>query len=453
MQQVRGKHLLILLAGTVALLLAIACGPSAQAPAQSAGVPAGKSEAPKGPVGKAVVALSPQTTGTVDSALSAGGSDFISVEPLYNRLTETSVGSLKPGPGIATEWSMSTDGLTWEFKIRKGVKFHNDDELTPEDVAFSINRVSTLSEARASTKAEYVYLVESVQAQGDKVVFRLKRPDWTFLSVISEAAYSVVPKKYLERVGDAGFLKAPVGTGPFKFVAWAKQEFLKLEAVDYEHFLWQPGVKQLEYRTVPEETTRLAMVRTGEADLAQVSVTSLKTLEGDSKLRAIKVPNVGGLQLFMFGQQDPQNPMSKLEVRKALSLAIDRQAIAEGIYRGYARPSATGIMNPAWEGWPQWGFDAPKQDLAKARELLAQAGYPGGKGLKFTLHNYEYGPLPLWTQVAPVLIEQWRQLGIEVESRLWEWGGYAPVAREGKFEPVAVSTHLSNTEGVFGKIL
>jgi len=434
----------MVMAGVFSLILGAGCS----APAQPGGI---TGELEKGPVGRAVVALSPQTTGTVDPALQGGASDFMSLEALYSRLAETPPDSLVLGPGVASKWTVSSDGKTVEFEIRKGIRFHNGDELTPEDVIFSMNRVRRL--ALPNTTAYFDRLLESVEAKGDSVIFKLKEPDWTFINSVSGSAYSIVPKKYIEQVGDAGFLKKPVGSGPFKFVSWSKQEFLELEAVDYQHFSQQPGVKNLRYVNVTEETTRLAMLKTAEADLAQISVTSLKSLAGDSSIRPLKVPNIGGMLLYMFGQGDPSNPLSKLEVRQALSLAIDREAIAKGIYQGYARPLTVSTWNPDMPNFPGWGKTVIKQDMDKARQLLAKAGYPDGKGLKITLHNYEYPTLPLWTQVAPVIRSQWEKLGIQVEMRAWEWGSWAPVARSGKLDPVSVGTHLTSFSGEKGWIV
>jgi peptide/nickel transport system substrate-binding protein len=397
---------------------------------------------PAGPVGKVVVALAPQTTATVDPALASGASDYANLEVLYNRLLEPYPDRSELGPGIATKWTVSADGKTAEFKIRSGVKFHNGDVLTPEDVVFTYQRVQRLGQPIA--KAPLERFLESVEAKGDSVIFHLKEADWKFVNEFTKPYYSIVPKKYIERVGDDGFLKAPVGTGPFRFVGWSKQEFLEVEAVEGEHFLRKPGVKRLRYVIIPEETTRLAMVKTGEADLGQVSVTSLPAVQADPKIKLIKVPSTGGLRIFLFGQADAKNPFSKLEVRQALSLAIDREAIAQRIYHGYARPVAVATQNPIQANFPGWGKQSPPYDLERAKQLLAKAGYPGGSGLRFTFHNYEYAVLPLWTQVAPVIASSWEKLGIQVTLRQWEWGSYAPLARTGKFEPLAVSTHIAN---------
>ncbi len=434
----------VAIAGFLSLVMFSAgCAAAVQPSGDSSGGTGG------GPVGKATVAFVPMSSGNWDPATTQGAADNPLNEAMYNRLTETEIESMALRPGIAEAWTISPDGLTYEFKIRKGVKFHNGDEVTPEDVVFSANRYHKL--ALPASKASIERLLEGVEARGDSVIFRVKVPDWTALNTLSGYG-TAVPKKYVEQVGDEGFAMAPVGTGPFKFVSGSKQEYIEFEAVD-DHFLTPPGVKRLRYVILPEETTRLAMVQTGEADLAQVSTTSLRGIKADSRLREIKSSVINGLRLYTWGQDDPQSPMSKLEVRQALSLAIDRRAIAQGIYQGYAIPVATGYWNPAEPGWPEWGFDYPKQDLAKAKELLAKAGYPDGKGLpKFTFHTTEYGGAPLWTQAAPAIAAEWQKLGLQVEIRTWEWGVFQQTQRAGTFGPNAISVATANATGERGYI-
>lgn len=412
-----------------------------EAPTALSAAPTTSAPASSGPTGKVVIALAPQTTASVDPALTSGASDYANTELLYNRLLEPLPDRSDLGPGLATKYTVSPDGKTIEFEIRQGVKFHNGDPLTPEDVVFTFERV--LKIGQPISKAPLERFLDRMEIKGNSVVFHLKAADWKFVPEISKTYYSIVPKKYLEQVGDEGFLKAPVGTGSFKFVSWSKQEFLEVEAID-GHFLHTPGVKRLRYQIVPEETTRLAMVRTGEADLAQISVTSLRAIGGDAQVRPIRVPDSGGLRLFLFGQANPQIPFSKLEVRQALSHAINREAIAQKVYQGYAKPTGVATYNPAQPGYPSWGSNAPAYDVEKAKDLLAKAGYPGGQGLKLTFHNFEYPTLPLWTQVAPVIASDWEKIGIQVDLRQWEWGSYAPVARTGKFDPLSVSTHIGN---------
>jgi ABC-type transport system substrate-binding protein len=167
---------------------------------------------PTGPVGKAVIALAPQTTATVDPALASGASDYANLEVLYNRLLEPYPDRSELGPGNATKWTGSPDGKTFEFKIRSGVKFHNGDVLTPEDVVFTYQRVQRIGQPIA--KAPLERFLDRVEAKGDSVIFHLKEPDWKFIHEFSKVYYSIVPKKYIERVGDAGFLKAPSAPDP-----------------------------------------------------------------------------------------------------------------------------------------------------------------------------------------------------------------------------------------------
>ena len=347
----------------------IACLSLGSSPIGSAFAQQGTSASvPASPAGRAVVALAPQTTATVDPALSSGGSDNPNIEVLYDRLMEPLyTDRFELGPGIATKWTVSPDGKTIEFKIRNGVKFHNGDILTPEDVVFTFQRVQRIGQPIA--KAPLERFLEKIEAKGDSVIFHLKEPDWKFVPLLSLLYYAIVPKKYIERVGNDGFLKAPVGTGPFRFVGWAKQEFLEVEAVEGA-FPPEAWCEASPLRNCPpRRRSRLAMVKTGEADLAQVSVTSVKTIEADLKIKLIRVPNVGGLRIFLFHQADPRNPFSKLEVRQALSLAIDREAIAQRIYRGYAQPVAVATYNPVQSDFPSWGRKAPAYDLEKAKQL------------------------------------------------------------------------------------
>src|SRR6266581_477985 len=180
-------------------------------------------------------------------------------------------GLVKPMPGnamapsLAESWTMSKDGLTYEFVLRKGVKFHNGDVMTAEDVKFSFERYRGASAADLKAK---VARVEAVDPH--RVRFTLKRP-WpdflTFYATPATGAAWIVPKKYVERVGEDGFKKAPVGAGPYRFVSFKPGVELVLEA--FEGY-WRkvPAVKTLVFRVIPDESTRLAALKRGELDVA-----------------------------------------------------------------------------------------------------------------------------------------------------------------------------------------
>src|SRR5437867_7119554 len=180
-------------------------------------------------------------------------------------------GLVKPMPGksmassLAESWSVSPDGLVYDFVLRKGVKFHNGDALTAEDVKFSFERYRGIF---AKTLKERVAVIETPDP--GRVRFRLKQP-WpdfmTFYGTRASAAGWVVPKKYVEKVGDDGFKKAPIGAGPYRFVSFNPGVELVVEA--YEQY-WRkaPNVKRLVLKSIPDEATRLASLKRGEVDIA-----------------------------------------------------------------------------------------------------------------------------------------------------------------------------------------
>src|SRR5262245_15293995 len=178
---------------------------------------------------------------------------------------------VKPMPGnpaapcLAESWSASPDGLTYEFVLRKGVRFHNGDPVTAEDVKFSFERYKG---AGAKTLKEHVTAIEIVDSH--RVRFRFKRP-WldfmTFYGTPATGAGWIVPKKYIEKVGDEGFKKAPVGAGPYKVVSFKPGVELVLEANE-QYWRKTPSVKTLTFRSIPDEATRLAMLKRGDADIS-----------------------------------------------------------------------------------------------------------------------------------------------------------------------------------------
>jgi peptide/nickel transport system substrate-binding protein len=167
-------------------------------------------------------------------------------------------------PSLAESWSVSADGLVYDFALRKGVKFHNGETVTAEDVKFSFERYRGIF---ARTLKERVAEVETPDAA--RVRFRLKQP-WpdfmTFYGSLATGAGWVVPRKYLEKVGDEGFKKSPIGAGPYRFVSFTPGVELVLEAFE-QYWRKSPPVKRLVFRTIPDPSTRLAALKRGEVDI------------------------------------------------------------------------------------------------------------------------------------------------------------------------------------------
>ncbi|HEY2991728.1 MAG TPA: ABC transporter substrate-binding protein [Methylomirabilota bacterium] len=300
------------------------------------------------------------------------GTPFMILYALHDAL-------VKPMPGhamassLAESWTVSKDGLVYEFVVRPGVRFHNGDPVTADDVKFSFERYRG---AAARMLKERVPVVEVVDQT--RIRFRLKEP-WpdfmTYYGSLATGAGWVVPRKYLEKVGDDGFKKAPVGAGPYRFVSYNPGIELVLEA--HEHY-WRkvPSVKRLVFKAIPDEATRLAMLKRGEADVVYLLQSELaEEARRTAGLTLRPTPIVSTHWLVFLDQWDPKSPWADRRVRLAANLAIDRPAMNDAITLGFSRIT--------WSVIPQafdffWQPPAYPHDIARARQLLAEAGYPKG---------------------------------------------------------------------------
>jgi peptide/nickel transport system substrate-binding protein len=287
---------------------------------------------------------------------------------------------LKPMPGkpaapsLAESWTASADGLVYEFVLRRGVIFHNGETMTAEDVKFSFERYRGAAARLFKEKVAGVDIVDPL-----RVRFRLREP-WpdfmAFFATPATGAAWIVPKAYVEKVGDEGFKKAPVGAGPYKFVSFNPGVELVLEAHD-RYWRKTPHVKRLVLRVVPDETTRLAMLKRGEADIAY-------SIRGEL---AADVKRTPGLRLaptlipatfwvdFTTEQWDAKSPWHDRRVRLAASMAIDRQEISKAETLGFSKASSS-IIPSTYEFY--WQAPAVAYNPAEAKRLLAEAGYPNG---------------------------------------------------------------------------
>src|SRR5262245_6061301 len=283
---------------------------------------------------------------------------------------------VKPMPGtlmaasLAESWTVSPDGKSYEFKLRDGVKFHNGEPLTAEDVKFSFGR------AKGKVLHEKVKEVVVVEPRRVRFVLHEPWPDFMmFYGTFASGAAWIVPKKYVEQVGPDGFKKHPIGLGPYKFVSNAPGVELVLEA--YEGY-WRkmPSVKRLVFKSVPEATTRLAMLKRGEVDLAYLlDAPMAQEVKRDPNLKLASSGGIGTFYLDYFDQWDPKSPWADRRVRLAAIHAIDAKSINEAENLGVSRP--TGSMVPKKFDF-SLAIEPYTYDAARAKQLLAEAGYPNG---------------------------------------------------------------------------
>jgi len=275
-------------------------------------------------------------------------------------------------PCLATKWSESEDGLSYDFELRQGVKFHNGDPFTAEDVKFSFERYKG---ANAAELKKQVKAVEIVNPHHIRFVLHEPWPDFlTFYATPATGAAWVVPKNYTEKIGNDEFKNNPVGLGPYRFVSYKPGLELVLEAyTDY----WRktPFMKRLVFKSVPEPTTRLAMLKKQEADVTYAIYSTLaEEVQRDKTLKL--EPTLAGTEWGNFvDMYDPKSPWHDKRVRLAANHAINRQAINESETLGYSKLLG-GIIPETFDFALR--LEPYAYDPKKAKELLKAAGHPNG---------------------------------------------------------------------------
>src|SRR6266481_5206611 len=274
-------------------------------------------------------------------------------------------------PSLAESVGAAEDGLSYDFVLRNGAVFHNGEPVTAEDVKFSFERYRGVSQ---SAMKERIAAIETPDPR--RVSFKLKEPWPDFLTFYGSATGAgwIVPKKYVEKVGDDGFKKAPIGAGPYKFVSFNPGVELVLEAFE-PYWRKTPAVKHLVLRAIPDEATRLAALKRGEVDIIYWITGELAEEVQRTPGLALKRVHTAPFWLYFPEQWDPKSPWQDERVRRAASLAIDRQTINEALTLGQSK--LTGAIIPDYFEF-YWPPPAPLYDPTKARQLLAEAGHPNG---------------------------------------------------------------------------
>jgi peptide/nickel transport system substrate-binding protein len=428
----RHRNLLTALMAAILLVPAVGCG----------GTPAPSAPAAKAPTKFTVAVLS--EPGSLDPNTTSGLTVVSTY--MFNDLASWSSSETKTVPGLAEKWE-NIDPLTWKFTLRKGVKFQNGDPMTSADVQFTFYRImgrydSTFRSTGGTALKGMIDNIEIPDAY--TVIFHTKYPQAAMESIVHYVM--IVPKAYIEKVGDDGFANKPIGTGPYRFKERAIGESLTLEAFrDYFNSKPGPGemgpptVDQVVYRFIPEEQSRINAVKTGEADAAQdLSTDSAKPLEKDPKIKVNYTTLNQPLFLAMSWQtdKDPQtgapNPLADVRVRQAMNCAIDIDALMKSF--GTGREYRTTMLGKDGIGY---NADVPyyKYDPAKARQLLAEAGYPNGFSVKW----YTFQPQPIFQSMQ----KYFKDVGIDAQLQATTLAVAYTQITSGKFYGMIVWT--SNT--------
>jgi peptide/nickel transport system substrate-binding protein len=315
----------------------------------------------------------------------------------------------KMGPSLAESWSESPDGKTYEFKLRAGLKFHNGAPITTDDVKFSFERYSG---AAAKTFHEHVAQVEIVDPLVVRFHLNAPWPDFmTFYGTTASAAGIVVPKAYLSEVGEERFKKLPIGAGPYKFVSQKPGVEVELEAFA-GYWRRVPSIKTLIMKSVPEATTRAVMLKTGEADIAYaLDGVDAEAIQKDPRLQLVSSMHASIFWIEFTEQWDVKSPWHDKRLRLAVNLALDRKRINEAACLGFCPPA--GVIVPRVMDYALQ-VEAPPCDPEKAKQLLAEGGYPGG------IDAGEFAAIPGFPTAAEAVVNDLNAVGVRVRLRPME---------------------------------
>jgi peptide/nickel transport system substrate-binding protein len=365
-----------------------------------------------GPTGELVIGKAQEAVG-LDPALVTAASSFQIIAPVYSQLVRFDAEN-QPQPSLAESWE-NPDDTTFVFTLREGVTFHNSRAMTAEDVKYSLERIANPD--TASPWASQLEPIETIEAPDDRTVrMVLKQPYGPLLATLSSPWAAIVPREEVETAGD---LQATmVGTGPFQLSEYTADTRTVMTANDAYWEADLPRLGQLTWSILPDESARLAAVRTGEIGLTTLADAASVDLARDSA--GVQVINQETTDYYLLGLNTQEPPFDNVAVRQAISLAVDRQAILDTVFFGNG--SVTGPIVPTLGDWgaPVDQLPLYGRDLDRARELLAEAGVEDG----FTMSILASPLYPEFINIALVLQQQLQEVGITAELDQVEWGTF-----------------------------
>ena len=376
-------------------------------------------------------------------------SEDSSTKIYYNELFEYPIdqnldGSLKPG--FVSKWEVSPDFLTWTLTIRDGVLFHDGTRLTAENAAWGWNR-SIAPDSLGGFGLEVAPLLDPAAAgfvsTGDAVQFTTQEPASTIImnfTSVSPSRSTIFPQTYFEQQGVDGFTEKPIGTGPYQFVRRVPGQYMELTAFE-DHYEKFPGYKDLQIWDVAELTTRIALLKTGKADLISASVRNVDELE-ESGFDVRQVPGANVSWMWYNHHWKAGHIFNDKRVREALSIAIDRQGIGDGLYAGQADPICCAYAVPGNIGYPPEGVPHP-YNPERAKELLAEAGY--GDGFPVEVYTYvgdaDFVDLPGLTEAVAGYLEA---IGLKATVKVVDGQAFKAIFSGSNNDPEALKQSLAD---------
>ncbi|MCD5362878.1 MULTISPECIES: ABC transporter substrate-binding protein [Chromobacterium] len=384
------------------------------------------------------------------------GTDFdASAETVFNRLVQFQRGGTKVVPALAEKWDVAADGLSYTFHLRKGVKFQTTDYFKPsrefnaDDVVFTFSRMIDKNHPfRKAYPTEFPYftdmgldtnIVKVEKVDANTVKFTLKSLDAAFLQNLAMSFASVQSAEYADKLLKAGkpqlINQQPVGTGPFIFKRYQKDAQIRFAAnKDYWNKADGAKVDNLVFAITTDASVRYQKLKAGECQITvNPRPTDIAAMKADSKLAVVAQP---GFNLGYLAYNVKHKPLEKLEVRQALDMAINKKAIIDAVYQGAGQP-ATNPMPPT-----QWSYNKSLKDVpydaAKAKALLAKAGYPNGFELSLWAMPVQRPYNPNAKLMAEMVQADWAKIGVKAKITSYEWGEYIKRAKAGEHDSMLI---------------
>ena len=373
---------------------------------------------------------------SLDPAAVTDGESFKVTQNVQETLLNFGQQDTTINDGLATKWEPSEDGLTYTFTLREGVKFHDGTDFNAEAVVKNFERWAGGSEDLfpyygsmfGGYEGDEGHVIESVTAEGDyTVIFKLTRAQAPFLKNIAMSPFAIASPTAFEAAGDK-YGDSPVGTGPFKFVEWKRNDSITIEKNEEYWNSEEPKLDRVVFRAIPDNSARLNALLTGEIDLADgVNPSDGATVESEAALQLFERPsmNVGYL-----GLTSTRPPFDNQKVRQAVNYAIDKQAIVDAFFEGRAEVA----KNPMPSSISGYNDDIPgyEYDPEKAKQLLAEAGFTDGFEMELWAMPVPRPYMPDGTKVAEAIQKNLADVGITANIVSYEWATYLEKARNGE---------------------
>lgn len=370
-----------------------------------------------------------------------------SSQQIYNRLVEFVPGNTDIEPALAESWEISEDGLTYTFKLRQGVKFHSNKNFTPsrelnaDDVVFSFNRqLDKKHPYHQVSNGTYPYfnamkfpaLLKAVEKVDDNTVrFTLTKRDASFLSSLGMDFTSIYSAEYADKMMKAGTPEAvdttPIGTGPFVFSGYVLDQASRYVA-HKEYWKGKADIDRLIFEIVPDATTRYAKLQSGQCDLMDFpNATDIEKMKNDPKINLLSQP---GLNIAYVAFNTEKAPFDNVKVRQALNLAVDKKSIIDVVYQGNGFAAKNPLPPTIW-GYND-GLADSEYNIEKAKQLLAEAGFPEGFETELWVQPVVRASNPNPRRMSEIIQADWEKIGVKAKLVTYEWGDYIKRTKAGE---------------------